>query len=721
MDVGTVSGFGLDPARSSRALWVRRIENGWSEVRPDETGNEYHRNVFGEQLMTSGVWAAVVRVCAAKDDKPGGIFVGIAPDGANPSVPLGDRSAGTQSPAGVHDGHVSCAHSPFHSGVGWGKAMAYVTWTATMSKPVKSTRYPFLPHAEKVKCEQRHYTFAYSVAEVAGLLKGWGFGRYHINFQRAGIDGLKLLNLTDGLLQTEVGMTDGVERADLLGRIHGFFRQHHAFNRNDIVRLVLDLDASPPSLRLFKKPGGAGDWLQVGTAVGLESIAGESMSDGKRSGGSCGWRWAVTLNSPSDTLHFWSCQGKGDSIPVQAKVERRPARGAEGAGRRQVGLSASSCLGAGSLLPAGSLDDWFFVLDRGRGDYAHVQFLVVYNVYTGTVVEIALNGDNMVLLQAGLPTCSAVGCLSDPYQVPRANATRHVQSISAHTGAVSSSNWRAPHVIQKALADLALVQNKPEVAEGKESGGEGGWPRGQGCTTVSRRRLGAGLAGKRLREGIEWRQVGDKASGRASADTGHPAMAGHWLCEYHPPSATSPPDSGKLHAPVPMLTLKLASEESDACFTVCLTGAGLIALVPAALAPSGGPGKAVLAMNGMGSEMTSLREAYESIARLPLESEDAESSMTKRAANVRPHTSKPRPQTAAVVMSTGARRGAYCRPAQIRDWLQGDARARWMTVVAQPAAFGDDLRVDSKCWARKQVLTLSLSFPLCPIDYGASH
>ena len=88
-------------------LWpqmVRRIENGWSEVRPDETGNEYHRNVFGEQVMTSGVWAAVVRVCAAKDDKPGGIFVGIAPDGANPSVPLGDRSAATApnpSPIGL--------------------------------------------------------------------------------------------------------------------------------------------------------------------------------------------------------------------------------------------------------------------------------------------------------------------------------------------------------------------------------------------------------------------------------------------------------------------------------------------------------------------------------------------------------------------------------------------------------------------------------------------
>ena len=110
-EMATISGFGLDPARSSRALWVRRIENGWSEVRPDETGIEYHRNVFGEQLMRSGVWAAVFRVCAAKDDKPGGIFVGIAPDGANPSVPLGDRGAGTQSPVEVHDGVVSCAHS----------------------------------------------------------------------------------------------------------------------------------------------------------------------------------------------------------------------------------------------------------------------------------------------------------------------------------------------------------------------------------------------------------------------------------------------------------------------------------------------------------------------------------------------------------------------------------------------------------------------------------
>ncbi len=75
--------FGLEP---SAGVCVRQVEHGWCEASPyDDGGPEVLRTVFGERAMTHGVWAAVIRVVSGLDDREGGVFVGIAPDGCHQS------------------------------------------------------------------------------------------------------------------------------------------------------------------------------------------------------------------------------------------------------------------------------------------------------------------------------------------------------------------------------------------------------------------------------------------------------------------------------------------------------------------------------------------------------------------------------------------------------------------------------------------------------------
>ena len=78
--------------QASPSVCVRQVQHGWSEASPYDDGcQEALRTVFCESVMTSGVWTAVIRIVGGRDDRAGGIFVGIAPDGCSPSRPLGDR------------------------------------------------------------------------------------------------------------------------------------------------------------------------------------------------------------------------------------------------------------------------------------------------------------------------------------------------------------------------------------------------------------------------------------------------------------------------------------------------------------------------------------------------------------------------------------------------------------------------------------------------------
>ena len=163
----------VDATRSSKGLAFVQLENGWIEVQPKSSAGEMLQNAFCEHLMTSGVWTAAFRILSGKDEKEGGIFLGIVPDGCSSVVPLGDR----------------------HAGIGWGKAKPYVVWNEAVARPCLSQRYPFHPEPMTVRMEQRHYTFQYAVGEVVGLLKTWGYGHYETNFRRANMDGLKLLNV----------------------------------------------------------------------------------------------------------------------------------------------------------------------------------------------------------------------------------------------------------------------------------------------------------------------------------------------------------------------------------------------------------------------------------------------------------------------------------------------------------------------------------------------
>jgi hypothetical protein len=216
----------LDPSISSSGVQVREIEDGWSEATPLETcsGETELRNVFCEQVMRSGIWAAVVHISSAKDDREGGIFVGIAPDGCSTNVPLGDRDAG----------------------IGWGKAMTYAHWNDMVASSHPSNTYPFYPQKSRVRMQQRHYLFDYSVEQVGTLLSKWGYGHYKENFRQAGVDGLKLLAFASrggGALEHEVGMS-GTESTDLVAKIANYFKGVHAYKRNDVIRLQLNLDGT---------------------------------------------------------------------------------------------------------------------------------------------------------------------------------------------------------------------------------------------------------------------------------------------------------------------------------------------------------------------------------------------------------------------------------------------------------------------------------------------
>ena len=116
--------------------------------------------------------------------------------------------------------------------------------------------------------------------------------------------------------------------------------------------------------------------------------------------------------------------------------------------------------------------------------------------------------------------------------------------------------------------------------------------------------------------------------------------------------------------------------ESTPRITLHLTGAGAIVVFPGA-APSAG--YAVLALRGMPAHSASVVEAEMALSSL----------------RVAWHAA-PRGSSA-----TPSARGALCRPVQIRDWLQGDSKARALTRVPKAGAFGEDPRVDRRLGARR--------------------
>jgi hypothetical protein len=430
-------------------------------------------------LVTGRSWKNI------QDDREGGIFVGVAPDGCSASVPLGDRNAG----------------------IGWGKAMPYALWTADVACRRPSHKYPYYLEAMSVKMKQRHYTFDYSVDDVSEMLQNWGFGHYQANFRTARVDGCKLLEFTDGSLEKDVGMSDPSERADLLNLINNFFRSQHAYKRNDIVKLTVDMDAVPGSLTLYRREGDHGAWRQVGRQVELDS----------KRGSAAGWRFAVTLNSPYDVVHFWSGPGSGDKPPrlitMKQSGPRAPAAGGPAAAAAAGG--GASGLRAGKELPEGSLSHWRYVRGPGDGNFADTDFVVFYHVGCGAVLEVAERRQADVVLQAALPPSLSTG---DPYKIPSASATRHVLAVSA-AGSMQVSAWKAPGLIRKVMQDLAAVAADPATADVAAGSRGAGWGRGDGCTDVSQRRLGGGIQGRRLvgaDEGIEWHQLGDKACMRAN-------------------------------------------------------------------------------------------------------------------------------------------------------------------------------------------------------------
>jgi hypothetical protein len=489
--------------QASPSVCVRQVQLGWSEASPyDDDGQESLRTVFCDSVMTSGVWTAVIRIVSGRDDREGGIFVGIAPDGCSPSRPLGDRDAG----------------------IGWGKAMPYVCWTDSVASTHSSAAYPFFPETYHVQAQQLHYTFHYSVEQVGGLLKRWGFEHYKANFRTARVDGMRLLRFTDGMLETEVGMSDPVERGDLLNKIQRFFTSEHAFNRDDVVRLVLDLEDAVPFLTLFRQQGkgedGACAWVQVGQVIRF---------DGKRSSppaGSGSWRFAVTLKSAHDRVHFWGVQG-GTEHPVPPmplanarETIKRPASAAVGRAEDATRLRG------GKVLEEGSLSDWRYVLGYGDGAFAAVKFATFYNVFAAAVVQVPMSGEADVVLQTLLPPSLLSG---DRYRIPAPGATRHVLALNP-SGAASVSAWKDPKSIELVTQDLEAVAADAASRSGGRGGEAGGWQRGEGCTAVSRQLMGAGVKGRHVLgadEGIEWEHLGERGHRRADNEA-HPPVAGQW-------------------------------------------------------------------------------------------------------------------------------------------------------------------------------------------------
>ena len=471
----------LDPATSSRSVRIRQLGD-WSEASCDNAGGtEGPRTVFCEHVITGGVWSAVVKIVASKDDREGGIFVGIAPEKCSPSVPLGDRNAG----------------------IGWGKAMPYVLWTADVQSKQPGQTYPFYLEASSVKMQQRHYTFDYSIDDVCHKLHEWGYGHYSANFRAARVDGLKLLEFADASLEKEVGMSDAGERAHLLSAIRTFFNSQHAYVRNDIVRLTVDMDTLPASLTLFRRQGDSGAWRQVGKPILMEGKGGRSA----------GWRFAVTLYSPYDVIHFWSCKGTGETPPrLQTMKKGGQSRAASEA---WGGPGASSCLRSGRELPEGSLSHWRYLRGGGDGKFADAQFLVLYHLACGVILELPERGQTGLLMQAALPPSLHAG---DAYKIPSAAASRHVLAVSP-PDCLEVSSWRAPGLIRRVLQDFAAVAADPATVDVAAAAGAEGWARGEGCTAASQRRLGSGVKGMQLLgadEGMEWHELGEKASTRAN-------------------------------------------------------------------------------------------------------------------------------------------------------------------------------------------------------------
>ena len=543
---------------ASAGVCVRQVEHGWCEASPyDDGGAEVLRTVFGERVMTRGVWAAVVRVVSGLDDREGGVFVGIAPDGCHPSRPLGDREAG----------------------VGWGKAMPYVFWNDSVASTSALPAYPFFHETHRVRAEQRHYTFDYSVAQVGELLVKWGFGHYQANFRNARVDGMKLLGFTNGMLENEVGMSDPVERADLLGKIQLFFKSEHAFKRGDVVRLVLDLEAAVPLLTLFRRQGDGGPWVQVGREIRF---------DGKPSSppaGSGRWRFAVTLKSAYDRVFFWGSESAHQAVPRMpvAKTRETIKRRANAAGPGECAVQVRG----GKELEEGSLADWRYVLGPGDGAFSAVQFATFYNIFAAVVVQVPLSGEPDVVLQTLLPPSLQSG---DRYRIPAPGATRNVLALGP-TGAAFVSDWKAPSSIELVMRDLAAAAADPSSRSSVGGGLAGGWVRGDGCTGVSRRRMGGGVKGRQVLgadEGIEWENIGARGHRRADVDM-HPPVAGQWGFEVKKgvKASLSP---GALRPGVAVIQALASCQEGGPCVTLHLTAAGLVVTFTASAEGGGGGG-----------------------------------------------------------------------------------------------------------------------------------
>jgi hypothetical protein len=641
----------VDATRSSKGLAFVQLENGWIEVQPKSSAGEMLQNAFCEHLMTSGVWTAAFRILSGKDEKEGGIFLGIVPDGCSSVVPLGDR----------------------HAGIGWGKAKPYVVWNEAVARPCLSQRYPFHPEPMTVRMEQRHYTFQYAVGEVVGLLKTWGYGHYETNFRRANMDGLKLLNLSDQMLEKEVGMSDANERTYLVGRVQGLFKLH-SFNRGDVIKMVLDLEQQPPTLTLLRREPD-GNWAEVGQRIRLEP----------KTWGRVGWRFGVTLNSAYDVVQVWSCKGRIEHLPPLPKGTKPAAKPAAEGGS---GGGEHAHVGQGTELSEGSLADWRYVEGQGKGAFAHMRFLVLYNISSAVIAEVPLSLQPHILLQTLLPPCLSRDGGAPAYKTPNAGASRHVVALSAHTGSLSAAEWKAPHLVATAVADLHLTGVARDPRDGSSSlsslpSGADRWAVGEGCSALTRSKLVGAPVGRRVvgaDEGIEWLQLGCVGQARADTEAANRAcMAGQWRFEMRVGQSTSLM-TGALRPGVAMVVMTNTAEPCGLCLH--LTSAGLIALI----APHGGsPVAGVLALRGLAAHTVTAFDANNAISAL-------------RA------IWRPDEASRAGGSSGGGGVGVACRPCQVRDLLRGDKKARALSAVSKPQAYGEDPRIDCRLYQRRNLV-----------------
>jgi len=125
-------------------------------------------------------------------------------------------------------------------------------------------------------------------------------------------------------------------------------------------------------------------------------------------------------------------------------------------------------------------------------------------------------------------------------------------------------------------------------------------------------------------------------------------------------------------------------DESQASMAVHFTAAGLIIIFPDADHVMGGT--AVSALGGMPVQAVTAVQAHQALASLRV-----------------PWRASPQGGGAQSAGGGAASGGvALCRPAQTRDWLQGNRKARALPCAPTPGAYGEDPRLDKRLGARRR-------------------